>query len=113
MSLKAGDIVLVAMLQADGIRKKRPALLLKQMPPFNDWLLCGISTQLRQEVEGFDELLEASAPYFPSTGLKATSLIRLGYISTLPSKMIVGSIGELPSSLYVDLLIRLRDHLRP
>lgn len=43
--------------QSDGAVKKRLALLLRQMPRFNDWLLVGISTQLHQEVPGFDEIL--------------------------------------------------------
>jgi mRNA interferase MazF len=44
--MKNGNIVLIPLPQSDGAIKRRPALLLKQMPPFNDWLLCGISTQL-------------------------------------------------------------------
>lgn len=110
--MKAGDIVLVAMPQADGAIKKRPALILREMPPFSDWLLCGISSQLHQKVEDFDELIEESAPYFLETGLKTASLIRLGFVATIPSRQIVGSIGKIPSSLHSMLLERLCNHLR-
>lgn len=48
--MKSGDIVLIPLPQSDGAIKRRPALLIKQMPPFNDWLLYGISTQLQQKV---------------------------------------------------------------
>ena len=52
--MNAGDVVLTPLPQADGRLKPRPAVLLKKMPPFGDWLLCGVSTQLQQEVAGFD-----------------------------------------------------------
>lgn len=55
--MKAGNIVLTTIPQADGRPKNRPALLLCTMPPFGDALVCGISTQLRQEVAGFDEMI--------------------------------------------------------
>lgn len=47
------DIVLVAIPQADGTLKNRPVLLLRRLPRFNDFLVCGISTQLTQEVKNF------------------------------------------------------------
>jgi mRNA interferase MazF len=55
--MKEGDIVLTSILQADGQKKNRPALFLREMPPFNDLLVCGISTQIHQEVAGFDEIV--------------------------------------------------------
>ena len=55
--MKAGDVVLADLPQVDGQRKLRPALLLCPPPPFGDWLACGISTQLRHRVDGFDELI--------------------------------------------------------
>ena len=55
-----GDIALASLPQADGLIKQRPALLLRQMPPFGDWLVCGISTQLRQQVADLDEVKPSS-----------------------------------------------------
>jgi mRNA interferase MazF len=52
-----GDIALASLPQSDGFIKPRPAVLLRQMPPFGDWLVCGISTQLHQRVVGLDELI--------------------------------------------------------
>ena len=46
--MKEGDIVLTPLSQADGQIKNRPALFLRAMPPFNDVLGCGISTQMQQ-----------------------------------------------------------------
>ena len=110
--MKAGAISLVALPQADGAVKRRPVLLLKQMPPFQDWLVCGISTQLQQKVEGFDRLLEAAEHYFPQTGLQKTSLIRLGFLAVIPKSQIIGSIGEIPNSMLKELLHTLSDFLR-
>jgi len=42
-------VVLAALPQADGQMKNRPAVALRRLPGFGDWLLCGVSTQLRQE----------------------------------------------------------------
>jgi len=47
--MKEGDVVLTPLPQTDGVIKNRPAVALCQMPPFGDWLVCGISTQLRQQ----------------------------------------------------------------
>lgn len=110
--MKSGDIVLIPLPQSDGAIKRRPALLLKQMPPFNDWLLCGISSQLQQKVDGFDRILESDDAFFPQTGLQRTSLIRLGFLAVVPSSQIVGSIGEIPDELLRELLQVLSDYIR-
>lgn len=55
--MKAGDIVLAPLPQANGQRKNRPALFLRARPPFNEALVCGISTQLHQQVAGFDQVI--------------------------------------------------------
>nr|VFK53666.1 MAG: PemK-like, MazF-like toxin of type II toxin-antitoxin system [Candidatus Kentron sp. TUN] len=52
-----GDIVLTPFPQADGKVKNRPALILREFPPYGDFLVCGISTQIRQAVPGFDDII--------------------------------------------------------
>ena len=42
--MKEGDVILTPILQADAIAKNRPALILRELPPFQDLLVCGIST---------------------------------------------------------------------
>lgn len=79
--MKEGDVVLAPLPQADGITKNRPAIALTQMPPFGDWLVCRVSTQLHQEVLDFDEVIEPSHDDFVASGLKAPSLIRLGFLA--------------------------------
>ena len=60
--MKESDVVLVAMPQADGTIKNRPTIVLREMPPFRDMLVCGISSQIHQEVTGFDEMISPAAP---------------------------------------------------
>jgi hypothetical protein len=48
--MNEGDVVLTPLPQADGAIKDRPAIALCQMPP-GDWLVCSVSTQLRQQAE--------------------------------------------------------------
>jgi mRNA interferase MazF len=43
-----GDVILTPVPQADGQTKNRPAVILREMPPFGDVLVCGISTQSEQ-----------------------------------------------------------------
>ena len=90
-----GDVVLTPVPQADGTIKNRPAVFLREMPPFKDLLVCGISTQLRQEVKGFDELISPSDTDFASSGLKRESLIRLGFPAVLPQSLTAGKIGSI------------------
>lgn len=51
--MKEGDVILTPVPQANGIIKNRPAIILREMPPFNDLLVCGVSTQLHQRSHGF------------------------------------------------------------
>ena len=109
--MNEGDIVLVPLPQADGKVKNRPALVLRQLPPFQDLLCCGISTQLRREVRGFDELIDIRDADFTASGLRTTSLVRLGFLAVLPLQSVVGTLGLVSPSRHRKLLQRLADYL--
>jgi mRNA interferase MazF len=111
--VKEGEVVLTPLPQADGQIKNRPAIVLRAMPPYGDLLLCGVSTQLRQEVPGFDDPIGSGDPDFSASGLKAPSLIRLGFLAVLPTSSLVGVIGSISESRHHKLLERLSTHLRP
>ena len=106
-----GDVIVVPMPQADATIKNRPAIVLREMPPFRDVLVCGVSTQLRQAAPNFDELISATDPDFVSSGLKADSLIRLGYLAVVPRNKIAGSIGRISNERHKRLLKTLSDYL--
>jgi mRNA interferase MazF len=110
--MRAGEIALTPLSQADGQVKNRPVLLLCEMPPFGDWLVCGISTQLRQEVAGFDEAINLGDEDFPNSGLKMASLVRLGFLAALPKANLLGSIGCVSEERRKRLVQRLSDFLR-
>ena len=93
--MNEGDIVLAMLPQKDGRGKYRPAVMLRRMPGFGDLLVCGISTQLRQQVADFDEIIEPSDADFKTSGLKAPSLIRLGFLVVLPVSSFLGTIGSI------------------
>jgi mRNA interferase MazF len=40
--MKEGDVVLTPLVQANGAIKNRPAVVLREMPPFSDLLVCGV-----------------------------------------------------------------------
>ena len=99
--------------QADGQVKNRPAIILRTMPPYGDFLVCGVSTQLHHEVAGFDDLVRPGDTDFAASGLKAASLIRLGFLAVLPAGSLLGAIGTIDEARHVRLLDRLASHLRP
>jgi mRNA interferase MazF len=111
--MSEGDVVLTALPQSDGRLKNRPAIVLREMPPFGDLLVCGVSTQLQQAVAGFDDLIEPAHDDFRASGLKAASVIRLGFLAVLPSTSFIGKLGGISGERRRRLLSRLCEHLRP
>lgn len=109
--MREGEITLANLAQADGSYKLRPVLLLKQLPGYNDFLVCGISTQIHQRIYDFDELLDVNDGQFSYTGLRQSSIIRLGFLAVIPSNKIPGSIGKIDSALHKSLLTRLVNYL--
>lgn len=76
--------------------KPRPVSLLAPVPgPYDDWLVCMLSTQQQQTVVGFDEVIDPDAADFQSSGLKVASVIRLARLAVVPVDLLVGSIGEI------------------
>ncbi|MEX0703707.1 MAG: type II toxin-antitoxin system PemK/MazF family toxin [Planctomycetales bacterium] len=111
--MNEGDVFLTSLVQADGKVKDRPAVLLRQMPPFGDWLICGVSTQLHLAVPDFDELIDRRDDDFAGSGLKAPSVIRLGFLAVFPAARFIGVIGTIAPERHSRLLERLSDHLQP
>ncbi|MCY7359841.1 MAG: type II toxin-antitoxin system PemK/MazF family toxin [Rudanella sp.] len=95
------------MVQSDGSRKRRPVVLLRELPGYDDFLVCGISTQLHQTIPGFDEVIRPT----PANALKLASVLRLTNLVAIPQTDIARVIGAIPATLHADLLRRLADHL--
>ena len=109
--MQEGDIALLNMVQPDGSKKPRPVLLIKQVKPFNDWIVCAVSKQLHQEVKGFDHVILYTDTEYTATGLKQSSVIRLGMISTVSKSSIPGVIGKISPSVLQTLKKRLAAHI--
>jgi len=111
--MKDGDLALTALPQRDGATKDRPVLVLRRIPPFDDLLVCGVSSQTDQLAPELDELITPNEPDFRTSGLKAPSLIRLGFLATLPQSAIKGRIGSVSRARLLRLRHRLAEFLRP
>jgi mRNA interferase MazF len=93
---RAGQIVLFRFPQTD-LRggKIRPALIIGKLPgSYNDWLICMISSQVHQHIKDFDVVITSTDIDFPRSGLKNTSLIRVGRLAIVDVSMLLGAIGE-------------------
>ena len=109
--MKESDVIITPIPQANGAIKNRPAIILREMLPYKDFLVCGISSRLYQEVAGFDEIISVYDDDFIASGLMGKSLIRLGFLALLPSKNIIGVIGSISRERHQRLLKQLSDYL--
>jgi mRNA interferase MazF len=110
--MKDGDILLATLRQSDGAAKDRPVVLLRHVPPFDDLLVCGISSQLQQSAE-LDESITPNDADFRTSGLKAASIIRLGFLAVVPRSDFRGRIGSISRTRHRRLLERLAEFIRP
>jgi mRNA interferase MazF len=88
--------------------KLRPALLLGKLPgEYDDWLICMISSQTRQYIAGFDEIVQENDSDFGESGLKVASVIRVGRLAVVSGEILIGAIGQVSS----ERLSRIKKHL--
>ena len=109
--MREGHIVLASLPQSDGNYKLRPVLLLKRLPGYGDFLVCGVSTQLHHLIKDFDHLIDERSDSFSQTGLRQSSIVRLGFLAVIPANKVSGSIGEVDRLIYRSLLDRLANYL--
>jgi mRNA interferase MazF len=106
---EAGQVVVFRFPQTDLEEGKlRPALLLGKLPGnYDDLLICMISSQTRQYVEGFDEIVQENDNDFGGSGLKVASIIRVGRLAVVSGDILLGAIGQVSS----ERLSRVKKHL--
>ena len=111
---QAGDIVLFRFPQTDLAEGKlRPALLLKKVPgPYDDWLICMVSTQLHQQIEPLEVIIRSVDPEFEETGLKKSSLIRTSRLAVVDASIFEGKLGALRRSRLEEVRERIAAWLR-
>jgi len=106
---QTGQIVVFRFPQTDLERGKlRPALLLAKLPnEYDDWLTCMISSQTRHYVVGFDEIVQESDDDYEQSGLKVTSIIRVGRLAVISGESLLGAMGQISD----ERLERVKKHL--
>jgi mRNA interferase MazF len=111
--LKPGNIVLIRLAQAGGGPPKlRPALIICSLPgPYQNLLLCGVSTQIHLLEPDWDELIAPQDLDFTQSGLRQQSAARLSYLYSASRSEFLGSIGHVDPSRLNRLRSRLAKRL--
>ena len=87
-------------------------MVLERLPgPYQNLLICGVSTQLHELLPDWDELITPSDPDFVSSGLRRTSAARLSYLYAAESAEITGILGHIDLERLGRLRFRLAKHL--
>ena len=103
---KNGDLII---LPVEG--KSRPAICLRKMPSnYNEFLVCGISSQTQLYIEGFDEIVTPSDDNLAALR-SSPSVIRLGFLDRVRIWEVRGSIGSISPERHRRLLERLSKYL--
>ncbi len=110
--MRESDVILVPLSQADEELKYRPAIVLREMPmPYRDLFVCGVSTNLNQYVQGFDDIISPVDADFTRSGLHSESLIRLSFLGVVPRRLVRGILGSISDERHKRLLQKLIDYL--
>jgi mRNA interferase MazF len=106
---QAGQVVLFRFPQTDLEEGKlRPALLLGRLPgDYDDWLICMISSQIWHHIQGFDEIIQDADADFAESGLKVSSVIRVGRLAVVEGEILLGATGQIAPGR----LQRIKSHL--
>ena len=95
-----GQVVLFRLPQTDqAAGKLRPAVVLRKLPgPYDDWLICMVSSQLGHATPGFDEVLTETDSDFAASGLKTASFIRICRLAVVARRILLGAVGEISAT---------------
>ena len=91
--------------------KLRPAVCLRKLPTYNEFLVCGLSTKVNRFNEVLDEKVSPNEEK-GLQGLKASqSMIRLGFLGRVRIEEIAGRIGSISVPRHRRLLKKLGEYL--
>lgn len=106
-----GEIVVARLPQADGGAKLRPVVLLRELPGFGDFLVCGVSSQLEQAIRGFDVIIADDSDGFAGSGLRVSSVVRLAFLAVVPVADMKRRLGSVTPEVLEGLQKNLARHL--
>ena len=111
--MRPGEVVLLRLSQVDlSPGKLRPVVVLSELPgSFGDVLVCGISSQLHQQIPEWDERLTPGDADCVSSGLKLASVIRLSWLVAVSPGASAGALGSIAPDRLAGLRQRLAAHL--
>jgi hypothetical protein len=66
-----------------------------------------VSSQTRQYIDGFDEIVRENDNDFGESGLKVTSVIRVGRLAVVSGDILIGAIGQVSN----ERLSKVKKHL--
>ena len=91
--------------------KLRPAVCLRKLPTYNEFLVCGLSTRVNR----FNEVLDEKVNPNEEKGLQrlkaSQSMIRLGFLGRVRIEEIAGRIGAISVPRHRRLLKKLSEYL--
>lgn len=109
LPLHRGDVVLVPFPFTDlSGQKVRPALIVSLDPVGEDVLVAFISSVISPVPEPNEYVLDTSDPTFAQTGLKGTSVFKMGKLATLHRSLILRRLGRATPELQNELDIALK-----
>jgi mRNA interferase MazF len=70
-----------------------------------------ISSQTHQYIAGFDEIVQEDDSDFGESGLKVTSVIRVGRLAAVSGEILIGAIGQVSTERFSRVKKHLSDWL--
>ena len=112
--IQEGQIVLFKFPQTDqSPGKLRPALVIRKLyGPYDDWLICMISSQLTQNILEFDELINREDADFLQSGLNTDSVIRISRLAVVDKNVLLGTLGRISSERLSNIKIKIADWIK-
>ncbi|MBU8914092.1 MAG: type II toxin-antitoxin system PemK/MazF family toxin [Spirochaetales bacterium] len=109
--IQEGQVVLLRFPTTDMAEGKlRPAVVVRKLPgPYEDWLVCMISSQINRAIDGFDEVISTSDSDYGNSGLKVESVIRVSRIAAVAREALVGAVGYIASERLERVRLSLSD----
>ena len=68
-----------------------------------------VSSRLEQVIPGFDEVIRKEDADFSASGLKQSSLIRIGRLAVAHAELFLGAMGEISNERLVHIRHRIAD----
>jgi mRNA interferase MazF len=90
--------------------KQRPALVLYTKP--RQMVVAYISSKIPASLDSVDVLITQRHPSFKSTGLRASSVLKLGVLATIPFEKVINWRGSVDDALRSEINKKIASHIK-